>query len=635
MSLISYIFTLCLFCAFNINSFAQEVTPMPAHSNKKVLIIGIDAMDHGLTQDLISKGKLPNLKKLSELGSFKALQTSIPPETPVAWSQIATGMNPGQHNIFDFIRRDAPEYTPKLSLAKQSPGLLKTAYQPYVDGTTFWDVTTQAGVPTTVMRWPVTFPPREVSGAMLSGLGVPDLKGLLSGYTFYTSEGETKNQGHSRAVHVTPDGSIIETEYKGPRYNKDGKVVEASVPFHIDLSQDSISVDGKSYPLKEKKWAPWIPVTFKTGPFTSISGIIKMYLESKAPFTLYVAALQIDPKKAYWPISYPADYSAKLADRIGYFSTIGMAEETGGYVDGKLSRDAFIAQVNEVEAERDRQFWIGFEKWKKEGGVFAFVYDALDRVQHVMWKEDVFTHTFDVDPYVEESYIKKDALIGEVLKKIDENTLVLVMSDHGMTSFQRAVNINTWLYNQGFLTLKTSLGESKPLFGTVDWSQTKAYSLGFASLYLNLKGREKNGIVNATEQNALLDDIIKKLLLLQDPKNGQKVVKEAWKSKDIYKGKNLANAPDIIIGFYEGYRMDWKSPIGDLAQDEITDNPQKWSGDHLMHPSFVPGVIFSNIPLTKDIIRQYDVAPTVLSYFGLATPKDMEGENVLTMPSRK
>ncbi|MBF0122750.1 MAG: alkaline phosphatase family protein [Candidatus Omnitrophica bacterium] len=628
-------FIICILCALNINSYAQEDTSMPNHSKKKVLIIGIDAMDHGLTTDLMSQGKLPNLKKLAEQGGFKILKTSFPPETPVAWSQIATGMNPGQHNIFDFIRRDAPEYTPKLSLAKQSPGLLKSVYLPYVQGSAFWDVTTQAGVPTTVIRWPVTFPPSQVSGAMLSGLGVPDLRGLLSGYTFYTSQGDARGQGHSRVIVVTTDNPVIETEYKGPRYNKDGKLTEASIPFQIDLAKNTISVDGAPFPLVEKKWGPWIPVTFKTGPFTSISGIIKMYLESKEPFALYVASLQIDPKKAYWPISYPADYSAQLAERIGYFSTIGIAEETGGYIEGKLSKEGFIAQVNDIETERDKQFWIGFEKWQKEGGVYAFVYDSLDRAQHVMWKEDAVTHAFTLDPYLEESYITKDALIGNVLKKLDGNTLLLVISDHGMSSFERAANINTWLYNQGFLTLKSPLQEAKPLFGTVDWSQTKAYSLGFTSLYLNLQGREKSGIVPTTEQDTLLNDIIKKLELWEDPKTGRKVVKEAWKAKDIYKGKNLANAPDIIIGFNEGYRMDWRNPIGDIAPDEIIDNTQKWSGDHLVHPSFVPGIIFSNIPFTRENIRQYDVSATVLSYLGIKIPQDVEGESVLKIPSEK
>ena len=155
---------------------------------EKVLLIGIDGMDPKITNKLIVEGKLPNFQKLKEKGYYSELSTSYPPHSPVAWASIATGRNPGKHNIFDFIRRNPENYMPELSLAKSKSGIGGTDYISYVKTDSFWKIISEAGIPTTVIRWPLTFPPEKVEGNLLAGLGVPDVKGFLTGYTFYNEK---------------------------------------------------------------------------------------------------------------------------------------------------------------------------------------------------------------------------------------------------------------------------------------------------------------------------------------------------------------------------------------------------------------------------------------------------------------
>ena len=588
----------------------------------KILLIGIDGMDYKVTEKLIEDGKLPNFKKLAKTGSFKPLQTSYPPESPVAWTSISTGTNPGQHNMFDFIIRDPKTYTPELSITKQSG--LGGKYVSLVKATPFWDITSKAGIPTSIIRWPATFPPDKVNGNLLSGLGVPDIKGFLSGYTYYSESVQNKD----KTIRIIKDEKIVKTYVSGPKVRKINRIEDIKEDMIIEIinSTDArLTVNENSYNIKEKEWSEWIKVKFNAGFLKNVDGIFKTYLISTDPFEMYITTVQIDPTNPVVDISSPDSFAKELAEEIGLYYTLGIPEETDGIIDGWLDEKAFLEQIYEIESEREKMFWKEFNEFKeKDSAVLAVTFDSSDRLQHIFWDDKVLsknTTEILVNEAVVDYYVRKDEMLGKVLEQIDNDTLLLVFSDHGFTSFERAVNINTWLVENDFMTLTKKIqdNDEAPLFQNVDWETTDAYSVGFASIYLNLKGREAQGTVE--DRDIALNEIITKLENLTDPKTGKKVVHKAYRREDIYSGDYVKNAPDIIIGFNPGYRMSWQSAIGGFTKEIVFDNNKKWQGDHLIDPSFVPGVIFSNRILSNHLISLQDIAPKVLSFFGLENGK--------------
>jgi predicted AlkP superfamily phosphohydrolase/phosphomutase len=214
---------------------------------------------------------------------------------------------------------------------------------------------------------------------------------------------------------------------------------------------------------------------------------------------------------------------------------------------------------------------------------------------------------------------------------MDDRTTLIIVSDHGFTSFEKAVSLNTWLVENGFMTLTKGIkeGEEGALFKYVDWSKTKAYSVGFNSLFINLKGREGKGIVESEEKEKVVNEIIEKLESLADEKTGRKAINKSYKAEEIYSGSSMPESPDMIIGFNPGFRMAWESAIGGFNKEAIYDNTKKWDGDHLVDPLFVPGILFSNTNLDAKSASQIDIAPTVLDLLGLKIPKDIDGKSLL------
>ncbi len=595
------------------------------NTEKKVILIGIDALDPRIMEKLMGEGKLPNFKRLAEMGSYSRLETTIPPETPVAWSAAATGSNPGKYGIFDFIRRDPTTYFLHLSLTNERKTPFGTKYESAMKGLPFWRITSEHGIGTVVIRWPVTFPPEKIKGRMLSGLGVVDIRGFLNSYSFYTTK-DIEGGEVGRVVKVKEENGTIKTNLFGPMVRKGGEVVDSTSPMKIRLYEDHvlIEVSGSEYEVKVNEWSDWIRVKFRVDFLTEVYGIFKVYLLSLSPFEMYVTSIQIDPENPIVDITYPREYGKELVKEIGLFYTLGMPEDTKAVTEERLGRSTFFQQVKEIERERERMFWHEFERFKD--GVFAFAFDSNDRLQHIFWEEG------EIPEEVEWYYRGKDALLGKVLDRIGNDTYLMIFSDHGFTSFERAVNINTWLVKNGYMSLTKNLSEITEddpgsLFKYVDWERTKAYSLGFTSIYLNLKGREGKGIVE--EKERLVEEIMEKLKRLTDPKTGRRVIGNLYKGGEVYEGEYAKEAPDIIIGFNPGYRMSWQSAMGGVTPWIIKDNEEEWKGDHLIDRNHVPGVLFTNFKIRKQNPSIMDIAPTVLSLLGLEIPKSMDGESLV------
>jgi predicted AlkP superfamily phosphohydrolase/phosphomutase len=598
---------------------------------ERVLVLGMDGLDAGLVEAMMARGELPNFAKLAKLGGYSRLETSNPPESPVAWSTIATGCGPKEHGIYDFLHRDPKNYIPFLSLRKSSRGFFGTRYEKARKRDGFWAYTSAAKIPTTVIRWPVSFPAEKVNGRFLSGFGVPDLLGGEGKYTHFCSEAIAENDPSPRnVVFVKWNGNDATTHLQGPARSENSfSTVEMTFQRRGDR-QLAITIAGSATEVVTiGQWTPLISAKFSMG-LTTVHGRVKFYLSELTPMLRLTASpIHMDATKQAFAISCPDCFGGELEMAMGPIHTLGMPEQIHPLSHCRYDYDAFLAECRVIDDERRKM--LDLELARFERGLLAFVFDGSDRIQHALWATRDPEHPAynaaiaaeykDVIPSV---YREMDALLGSVLDRIDDRTALIVLSDHGFNSFRRAIHVNRWLIDNGYLTLKSEAGrDGREIFRDVDWSKTKAYALGFTSIYLNLRGREGEGIVNPSDAEQLRHEITTKLKAWKDPTNGKNVIHQAYTGPDIYAG--AADCPDIVLGLNPGFRVSWQTALGGAPAALIEDNRKRWSGDHLIDPSFVPGVLFSNQPIVNSQPRLPDIAPTVLRCFGLKPPEHMTG----------
>ena len=346
---------------------------------------------------------------------------------------------------------------------------------------------------------------------------------------------------------------------------------------------------------------------------------------------VYVTPVNIDPGHPDLPISHPVTYSIYLAKLYGAFATLGLAEDTWALNEHVLDDDAFLAQAYGNHHDREQMLFDALEKTQQ--GLCTCVFDTTDRIQHMFWRYFAEDHPAARDvpkaerrEVIQDLYQRMDKLIGRVMEKIDDKTLLMVISDHGFKSFARCMNLNAWLHQNGYLALKDGKTESGDWFEDVDWSRTRAYTMGLNGLYLNLKGREKQGTVDPSEAAALKEEIKQKLNGLVDPASGTVGITGVFITGNVYRGPYTDNAPDILVGYGAGYRASWDSVMGKVTAKIFEDNLKAWSGDHCIDPRLVPGVLFSSHKFIEEKPAIVDVAPTILKLFGLSLPSHFDGK---------
>ncbi len=626
-----------------------------AVGSRKVIVLGIDGLDPDLLTKFMADGKMPNFARLAAQGSFKRLTTSIPPQSPVAWSNLITGMNSGGHGIFDFIHRDPKNFQLYFSTSRvEGPRhnlrlgswvipLGSGSAEQLRHGKAFWEILDEQGVPNYVYRIPANFPPVAAKGKTLSGMGTPDLRGTYGTFTFYTDDptaglGEVEG---GEVVLVDVKNNRVASNLIGPDNTFRRNSPPSVEPFTVDVDPLEpvvrIAVEDQQFVLKEGEWSGWVPVEFKLMPLIgSVKGICRFYLKQTHPrFQLYVSPINIDPRNPALPISTPSDYSSDLAKQIGEFYTQGIAEDTKALTAGVLDDKEYLQQAHEVLSEHRRAFDAEFPKF--HDGVFFFYFSSLDLNAHMLWRlTDPQSPAYDAalaaqyGSSLEEFYQQIDQVLGEVLPKVDDNTTLLVLSDHGFAPYRRSFNLNTWLLNNGYIALKEGVSEnaSEPL-ANVDWSRTRAYGLGLNGLYLNLRGRERQGIVEPGSQaDALLSQLRQKLLAVRDPKDGSQVITRIDLASEAYQGPYARAGPDALVGYNRGYRAGWKTILGAFPAEVLEDNTNPWSGDHCIDFTKVPGVLLSNRKIEAQAPALTDIAPTILAEFGIAKTRDMMGQSV-------
>ena len=621
-------------------------------TSKKVIVLGIDGMDPGILKKMMAEGKMPNFSRLAEQGSFMPLETTIPPQSPVAWSDFITGMDPGDHGIFDFIHREPDSYLPYLSTSKTEASEKVISLGSWViplsagkttllrKGRAFWQILEENGVPTTIIKMPSNFPPAESKGQSLSGMGTPDVLGTYGTFSFYTDAPERfggKDITGGKIYTVDAYDNVIKAKLYGPKNSFKKDQPSMTVDFAVGVDPQSnvakIKVQDKEILLNVGEWSDWVQIDFVAVPLLqSVSGVCRFYLKEAQPdFGLYVTPINIDPLAPALPISTPDDYAADLAKEIGIYYTQGMPEDTKAFSADVLGIEDYLGQTNIVLRERLAMYDYVLEEF--ESGMLFFYFCSLDQNSHMLWwLIDPKHPLYDKDlaqkygHVLYDIYMEMDKVLGKAMQKVDADTTLIVMSDHGFAPFNRSFNLNTWLKDNGYITLTDD--EKGEFYSNVNWGRTRAYALGLNGLYINQRGREGMGIEDASNKDALLDEITAKLLEVRDPETGELAILRVYKTREVYSNPDENMVPDAIIGYSRGYRASWETAIGSFPKELFADNLERWSGDHCVAAEVVPGIIVTNKKVKLSDPRLRDMAPTILTEFGVEPPKEMRGRPI-------
>jgi len=622
--------------------------PARGAGEPRVIILGLDGMDYGFASRLAAEGKMPGLARLAKMGGIAPLGSAVPPQSPVAWSDFITGMDAGGHGIFDFIHRDPATMTPYLSTSRtvgstrtMSVGRWQFPLPPPLSnektellrrGQAFWEVLEKKGIPTNILRIPANYPPSGTATRELSGMGTPDVLGGYGVFSFYTSDRFAfldKTISGGSVYRIDVEQGVAKTKLYGPDNLFLVKPEKMTADFTIYVDPDrpaaKLVVGSEERVLQEGEWTDWIPVSFTMIPTQSLPAEVRFFLRRVRPeLEIYASPINFDPMAPATTVSTPKSYATELARAKGRYYTQGMPENTGALSTGVLSPQEFLAQARLAGDEILDEFPYVLSRFDR--GLLFYYIGNLDLVSHMMWRAMDPEHP-GYDPAVDvplrdvvaKKYEALDGLITYALDHMPEGTLLVVMSDHGFTSWRRVFNLNAWLHENGYLTVKDeSLPEHQDMFRNVDWSKTRAYGLGLNGLYLNLKGRERDGIVPPEQRESLAEEIAAKLEATLDPKTGQRAVSHAYlRDKTYSAGAERSIGPDIVMGYAKGTRSSDESALGDVGREVLSDNMKMWSGDHCMDAPDVPGILATNRPLKRPVTRLNNLAAAVLAEFGV------------------
>ncbi|MEM9555371.1 MAG: alkaline phosphatase family protein [Acidobacteriota bacterium] len=710
---------LCLLVPFAAaQDAAAQDTAVP-----KAVVLGFDGADGDLTRQWMDEGKLPNLAKLRDQGTFAPLRPTIPSQTPVSWSTFSTGLDPGRHGITDFLKRDPQTYRPQLALVEEGtrtllwgernplflglgvglvlalllwlatrlvpvgrgrtvatvvvvllavgagvatsravdqwvPQEVPTVTNPQ-QGDTVWQLLGAAGYEVRVLRMPQTFPPKRFEGGkLLTGLGTPDLSLRVGKPFYFTSElfFEAEDGGFSlEVVELIDNRGEIPTTIKGPPdrlFSEPGKLQYIEIPMDLTVSEarDSlqIAVSGNELTLRPGEWSDWLDFEFPFNPLISMHGIGRFHLLSLQPeVKLYLTPIQFDPENLPpgFELSTPSEFAVDLIEDEHY-KTIGWAVDTWSINEGTMPEDLFMQDV-EMTVNRYEQMLETQLEQMDEWDVLVHYFEFTDKVQHVMFRLFDPEHPrYDAELAAEygdailESYQRMDTLVGKVMDALPADGRLFVVSDHGFSSWRWSMNYNTWLVENGYMVLEgqeddemnlQDLFDQGDFFINTDWSRTKAYALGFGNIFLNLEGREAEGIVAPEDYDAMLEQLREELHAYVDESTGLNPVAYVYRRDEAYDSFDPLLVPDLIATNADYYRAGWQDTLGGIANAVVEPNTKRWSGDHCsLYPPLVEGILFSNKPLRDDRAPYMaDIMPTLLELYGVDATTELDGESLL------
>ncbi len=608
----------------------------------RVIVLGFDGLEPGIVEAMLAAGELPAFARMRESGGLGRVATTFPAQTPVAWSTFAIGANPGVHGIFDFIARDPKTHLPDLSFTRYEQ---KNAFTPPKvvnrrQGRPFWERLSAAGIRSAILRCPCSYPSERIAGNLLYGMGVPDLRGSLGTATFYSSDDSIEPEESEHVLRLEPDADgLIRSHVIGPYNPKKKEDFRFDYSLRLDREKGRALLQSSGAPreleLRLGVWSDWLKLKFKLPMLQSVKGMVRFLLLKTDPvIELFASPVNFDPQAPPFPIGNPPEYPRELEAEVGTYYTTGMVEENDGLNHGRIDEDEFLAQCELVWAEREAM--LRHELDRLDEGLVYCLFDTPDRVQHMFWRFTEPDHPAnegrgDLDRHagvLADVYRRCDAILGRVLDRFDdEGSLVIALSDHGFTSFRRSIHLNSFLRDAGLLVYDSG-ADGADFFAGVDWKRSRAYAVGFGSIYLNRVGREKDGIVATDDADAVMAEIERGLLALIDPATGKPAIRRVVRGREVYEGSCAADGPDLLVCCEDGYRASSRTALGGAPAGLFEDNREKWAGDHIVDPDLVPGVLLMNRPYRVNGARLEDLAPTILEAFGLELSPALEGRSL-------
>ena len=673
--------------ALAVSAFACGGRESSPRYTQKLVILGFDGMDPDLLKQWLDAGRLPTFKRLADQGGVYPLTTTHSPESPTAWASFATGVNAGKHNIYDFLVRDTATYLPDLGMVRREPPKFLFDYIPTSrpkihslrGGTSFWVTAGEAGVRSSVLTVPVTFPPEQVAnGELLSGLPLPDIRGTMGTFYYFATdlsryeEGNTEFGGvlkrllmendTARTELIGPPNPIVRQKLQALRSkaqaltDHDRKQIAAleqqediRLPMTVRWNRAAkaaiVELAGESIALEVGKMSRWIDLEFRINFLVRVHGMAQLLLmRADDELQLYISPVNWKPDDPPVPMSHPEGFAGELYRRLGPYRTLGWAEATWPLNEGRMDEATFMDDLYKAFDDRAQVILnrIDTHKWD----VLVGVIETTDRVQHMMWRfMDPKHPMYDAalaakhGNAIEAIYRRADQFVAEVLEHLEPGTELMIVSDHGFHSWRKSVNLNTWLVQQGYMVIQGQQpGEKKldDLFGggefweNVDWSKTRAYAMGLGQIYFNLRGREGKGIVSpGAEAKQLGDELASKLLTMTDPEDGSKIVRAVYQRDAVYSGEYIGNAAELQVGMEDGYRVSWQTTLGGSPQGIVYPNMKKWSGDHGGYDfATTAGVLLTTRKINRPDPSIMDIAPTVLRYFGVTIPGTIDGKSL-------
>jgi len=543
--------------------------------------------------------------------------------------------------VFVAVRKYIPETRPGVINRRQ--------------GIPFWDAAAKAGKKATVVHVPVTFPATDLhDGHMLSGLGVPDISGRVGKPFYFTSELDIRRSGANEfsieVVQLEDNRGVINTTIKGPPNKLFKEPPYISIPMTISVAEDrnsiQVEVSGQKFVLKPGQWSNWIDFVFPFNPLIKVRGISRFHLIASQPeVKLYLSPINFDPRHLPpgFRVSSPKAWAVQLAKQFGLYKTIGWQIDTWAISEGFANEQIFWDDMTWTVTQNRKMF---ASHLQSDDDLIVQCFEFPDRVGHVFWRiVDPKHPAYDAAIAREwgdallKSYQLMDAIVGDAMSAAQKkNAALLVLSDHGFASFRKSVNYNTWLVMNGYMTVKTGvevkdrnvemLFDHGQFWENVDWSKTRAYAMGLGELYINVKGRESQGVVNpGADYDALKRELKERLVALTDPETLEKPVRRVLAREEIYKQFDPNMIPDLFITNNDGYRVSWQTSLGGIPKNLLEPNKQVWSGDHCsVDPEIVKGIFFYNRKLaTPREPYIADVYPTVLELLGVQTPYAVDG----------
>ncbi len=492
---------IALIATLLVTAVPKRVTvPVPESvKHERFVVLGIDGLDPEILAEVVAKypERMKNFKRLIEEGTLQPLGTSIPPQSPVAWSNFISGRDPGGHGIYDFIHRDPVTRGPLGSTTKESHGSELDLWGDWKfplggdsgsnrTGKAFWQELRDAGVPADIWRMPANFPVEDSLGVSFPGMMTPTLESAYGTYVIYTDDMpvDTHRSGGSYKQLKESLGKYT-ARIDGPTnpFSKTGKQAPVAFDVHVDRDSRSIAIvtdGGKPLIVDEGEWSEFIPLHFEFFKFGSMlpggamDGIARFYLRSLDPLYLYMSPINFDPEAAAIPMSEPSTASEDLAAEIGSYYTQGMAEEVNGLKDELLTNEEFVAQADIVYDERVAMMEHALDMYMSDeaGGLLFFYYSTVDLCCHMLWQHSDHEHPFHNASFASEDnswwtkregstwkdivhdlYLKMDPVLGRVRERVGDDTAIVVMSDHGFAPWRRKVSLNRWLLDEGYLVL--------------------------------------------------------------------------------------------------------------------------------------------------------------------------------------